>query len=750
MNKNFLWVWGSVWVATIGVSMLAKAGIGEWKNYTDMKNVVALVCTRDAIWAATSGGMFRYTVRDSTFTKFTNSEGLTGNDVSAIGLDENGAIWLGEQSGAIDVYSPSKKSWQYIRDISLSTKQLKSVNAFFSSGDSMYIATGFGVSLFSLSRFEFKDTYSNFGSFANPNVTGVLISRGRFFISTTGGLAVSRPNSTNLAAPESWDVFTNPASANAVAAFRGNVYAGTDAGLYVYQNGTWSLSNGITQAIRTLVSTDSMLYAAVRTAVISVSPSSVVSVLGGQSPALISVAALDSSKRVIVGFRDGGMGIMNPDGSGWTQSVPNGPASNFFSSLAIDENGTLWAASARSSGRGFYSFDGSRWKNYNLATLPQLKTNDYFNIAIGPNNSKWIGSWGGGVALMNSSGDLVRVFDDKYPGLVGSVPTDLKYIVPGKAAADRFGTMWVPLSGSLSGDVLWRMKPDSSWESVRAASSNSFNLVFSVTIDRNGTKWCSNSLPEHQPQFRNFMFYNESVNIPGSMADHWGEVTVADGLTSGEIYCTVEDKNGSLWVGTAAGVTIISEPLRPASHISKVFLGAVRDQRINAIAVDPLNNKWLGTKQGVIVLSPDGTSLLAHYDVTNTDGKLVANNVLSIVFDDKRGFAYFGTEKGLSSLEIAAIETEEKLSSLEVAPNPFILPDEPSVMIKGLVENTTIKILSTTGGLVRQFAAQGGGRAFWDGTDSKGAVVGSGVYVVVAYAENGNQVSTAKIAVVRK
>ena len=294
------------------------------------------------------------------------------------------------------------------------------------------------------------------------------------------------------------------------------------------------------------------------------------------------------------------------------------------------------------------------------------------------------------------------------------------------------------------------MKPDGKWDSTRANLSNSYNFILGVTIDRNGTKWFSNSLPGFVPDPHRFAYFNESEPIPGLADDRWGEITLADGITSAAVTCIGEDKEGSLWVGTDLGITIIAEPRYPTARVSRVFLGAVRDQFINAIAVDPLNNKWIGTKQGVMVLSPDGTSLLAQYDVTNTNGKLVDNNVLSIAFDDKRGIAYFGTGKGLSSLEIPAIATVEQLGSLEIAPNPFILPENSSVAIRGLAENTSIKILTVTGAVIKQFNAQGGGRAFWDGTDAIGKAVGSGVYIVVAYAENGNQVSTGKIAVVRR
>ena len=179
-------------------------------------------------------------------------------------------------------------------------------------------------------------------------------------------------------------------------------------------------------------------------------------------------------------------------------------------------------------------------------------------------------------------------------------------------------------------------------------------------------------------------------------------------------------------------------------------MGAIEGQFINTIAVDPLNNKWVALQTGVVVLSPDGSSLIAQYNVANTNGKLVDNNVFSIAFDEKQGIAYFGTGKGLSSLEIPTIGTVEKMSTLEIGPNPFILPDHSLVTIKGLADNAMIKILNVTGALVKEFAAQGGGRAFWDGTDSRGNNVGSGVYIIVAYADNGNQVSTAKVALLRR
>ena len=84
-----------------------------------------LSAPRNAVWVGTSGGILRFTPADSAFQKFTNSEGLTGNDVSAIGLDKHGSVWVGETSGEIDIYSPATNSWKNISDIALSSKLKK-------------------------------------------------------------------------------------------------------------------------------------------------------------------------------------------------------------------------------------------------------------------------------------------------------------------------------------------------------------------------------------------------------------------------------------------------------------------------------------------------------------------------------------------------------------------------------------------------------------------------------------------------
>jgi flagellar hook assembly protein FlgD len=67
-----------------------------------------------------------------------------------------------------------------------------------------------------------------------------------------------------------------------------------------------------------------------------------------------------------------------------------------------------------------------------------------------------------------------------------------------------------------------------------------------------------------------------------------------------------------------------------------------------------------------------------------------------------------------------------------------------------LIRNSSIKIISISGNLIREIQSPGGKIAFWDGKDASGNTVPTGIYIIVAYDEEANNVTTSKVAVIRK
>jgi ligand-binding sensor domain-containing protein len=343
---------------------------------------------------------------------------------------------------------------------------------------------------------------------------------------------------------------------------------------------------------------------------------------------------------------------------------------------------------------------------------------------------------------------LRRLDTRSIPALSPTEPVNPDFVVVGDVASDAEGTMWIVNRTAVDGNVLVRLMNDSTVVKYRNLTGTGEGRFTALAIDRNGTKWLANSEPSVQAA-SGLYYFNESISLPGSVGSTgWGVITQSEGLANNVVQSIVVDLEGDVWAGTALGVTIFNEPSNPRTRRSTSF--PLREQSIQAIAVDGVNNKWVGTREGAFVVSPDGSQLLAQYTVANTGGRLVSNDVRSIAIDQNAGIVYLGTESGLSALSIPTVQTERQFTTLLLGPNPFPVPSETPLTIRRLMPQSRVKILSISGALVTEFDAQGGGRAFWDGRDRSGSYVGSGTYVIVAFNENGEQITTAKVAVVRR
>ena len=734
------------------------ADVGQWKNYTNMKGVVSVAGTGNALWAATHGGLFLFNPTDSSFTTFTNSEGLTDNDLTAVLVDNSGEVWAGASNGAIDVYDPQSERWRHIVDVLLSDKTLKGITGFYQIGDSIFVSSEFGVSLFLVSRFEFKETYAKFGSFPSSIRTNAFVSaNGRFWAATASGLASADRNSPNLSAPSAWTTYTTadglPSSGvNAVVFFNGTIYAGTDAGLSRFRNPGWEgVAPLASRQITHLVRVSDRLCIAAGNELYSLGQDGITTKIGETLPAAINALLGDQSGNVALGVEEYGLAFLK--GSSWSFKSPNGPASNSFVGLKVDSSGVLFAASGANNGDGFYKFDasappGKQWVNYNLGTNPELGTNDYYRVSLGQNNSKWISSWGRGVARLDGKGGI-SVFNKATAGITG-IPEDTNFVVIGDVAPDLRGNTWMTVRSAANRNVIAILRSDSNWFFMQNGLNRDATLLTSMAIDLFNTKWIVSGDPVVSGPQPGLLYLNDGETLTNTNDDVWGIVTADDGLTSNTITRLLVDRDGEVWVGTNTGLNVIVNPRSPKAQnaIRRVFIAY--QEYINDLAIDPIGNKWVGTKDGVFVLSSDGTALLAQYTVENTGGKLIDNDVRAVAFDGPHGIAYFGTGKGLSSLVTTAVAPVENFGDLSVSPNPFYLPSTRDLQIDGLVRDANIKILTVDGRLVREFSSPGGRIAFWDGHDSAGLLVPSGVYLIIAFSAEGEQLTKAKVAVLRK
>ncbi|HLP16472.1 MAG TPA: two-component regulator propeller domain-containing protein, partial [Bacteroidota bacterium] len=649
-------------------------------------------------------------------------------------------------NGSIDVYSPSSGRWRYIRDIAIADRVQKSITSLFALGDSMYIGSSFGVSLFSISRFRFVDTYANFGNTMTPPVLSVRADGKRVYAVLANGIAVSDSTAKNLAAPDSWKRYPMDNAATSLALVDGHVFAGGGNGLIELVGTSWRTIPAASHPVTIVGQSGSQLFFTRDKNIFSYSINGTIRQIGVELPSRVT-SATNASETLIFGTESGGVARWESASGRWIFFAPNGPASNSFTSIVMDEDGILWCASGKEYGSGFYTYNGERWTNYSTSTIPEMHSNDCYGVAIGPNNSKWISTWGAGIVLFDSEGKFVRTFDHKNPGFTGPAGTPA-YTVPAVVSADKDGNVWTSIyqTSDLS-KVVWKMQPDSQWVAY-PAPLNDYNQMLGVVVDQNKTKWFTNQLPGYTPK-AGIVFLNEKGAVSGTTSNGWGTLSEKNGAPSSVVFSIVEDRDGIVWMGTTLGIFSIANSTNPFKSVLRPRLNAAREQYVYCIAIDALNNKWLGTSHGVFVVSPDGETLIDQYTVAGTGGKLVDDNIYSIAFDKKAGVAYLGTGKGLSSISIKTVAPALDYSEMTAYPNPFRTESQPYVTITGLAEGSTIKILTLNASLVKEFAAQGGGRAFWDGKTETGEPVASGIYIAIAYNALGGQVGRAKIAVIR-
>ncbi len=216
----------------------------------------------------------------------------------------------------------------------------------------------------------------------------------------------------------------------------------------------------------------------------------------------------------------------------------------------------------------------------------------------------------------------------------------------------------------------------------------------------------------------------------------------ADGKTVSwqMIRCLTPDNDGNVWAGYTSGFFYFD----PAGAFSddfkinrlKIKMNSdsetdyfLEGESVQAIAVDSLDRKWLGTAtQGVYLLSADN-QLLGQFDVNNSS--LPSNNIYSICPKPNSNSVIFVTSEGIAEYLMGQTTTVDNYDDVQAYPNP-LRPDHTGyVTISNLVNDSYVKITDRRGNTVATLQAQGTS-AKWDGCDAQGERMATGVYNVYA------------------
>jgi hypothetical protein len=222
----------------------------------------------------------------------------------------------------------------------------------------------------------------------------------------------------------------------------------------------------------------------------------------------------------------------------------------------------------------------------------------------------------------------------------------------------------------------------------------------------------------------------------------------------------VEDRQNNIWIGTSMGPFMLeaANVYTTGSYLSQVKVPRndgsdladylLAESNISAIAVDPAGRKWFATiGDGVYLISADNLQEIHHFTFENSP--LLSNVVESIAINDDTGEVFFGTENGLCSYMSDATKSAVELVKDDVYayPNPVPSTYDGLISVRGLTFDADVKILSVDGRLVAQ-GRSNGGMFTWNGRDTSGRRVASGVYMIAVATSDGKSGVVSKVAIV--
>lgn len=731
--------------ATVGAQTLL---LSDWNTLSSMRTVrSADVDTDGRIWAATSGGVFSYSPITSTAIEYRNINALQSLDSRVVVCDKTRSrVYVGASDGSLDIYSASG-TWTNVSDIKRATQYpRRGITSLLLNGSVLYIGTEFGLLSYDVESELFLETIDRIGTIQEKtSVNGISIFRDSLWVATDSGVAAASLYNTSLRPPEVWTVlnYVNGLPRkpiNGIASTVDHIYCATDTTIYELVAGNPMRVLGTSYPIFTLTANTDTLYWSSVSGVGTLDGVMQIPWTGEiQGHSTITI----NGKANILGFIRG-EGINIWDNALITTVALNSPTSSKFARMALDNSGSLWVATdiePPKSGDGVSLFDGRTWTPINLKTNPELGSNSCYRVSALPDGTVLIGTWGrGGVraSITNSTPTLTPY--TPATSAVQGISSDSNYYLVADGAMDRQGILWMVNEQAASQLLVNVLQSGSSTGFANCADSRS-NHFRTLAIDGANNKWVGSTVGT------GLVVWNDKGTA--DRADDLCNVlrTSNSQIPDNIITALCMDVSGGLWIGTPRGLAVMSAPFSVSNtaipYVRRINL--LGSAIVNDIFVDALNYKWIATTTGVFVLNEDGTQVIAQ--VTKTTAPLVDENVKCVVINSKTGVAYFGTANGCTTAQTSSIEPAAEYS-LHVFPQPYSLTQHSEVVIDGLAADSDVRILTTSGYLVRAMQVRGR-QVTWDGLDVNGRQVPPGVYLVQTSSASTKQSSIAKIAVQR-
>lgn len=384
----------------------------------------------------------------------------------------------------------------------------------------------------------------------------------------------------------------------------------------------------------------------------------------------------DKAGRLFIGTYGQGLSVFDPKVASFenysvsdtlrTSTLPN----DFVLDMKIDAKGLVWVGTRA----GVSSIEpGKMAFTHYLSSDGRFPPYSAITLFIDKVGTKWVGTYGGGLARMANDGS-------GFEQIINTLPDGDKYsnnIIQRIVEHPQYGLLLATHGGVFRFDV--KNRSFSRFEGIDFSAT----LVF---VDSKHTIWIGSM--ERPLKYITPDGKHHAVEFSG----------IKDKQLSERFVETIfEDRQGNLWFGLKSkGVSVVSLNPKPFAHIfdngsmtklsgndvfaiektdnDDVWFGTmsgiskwdrvsdkftvftpknsvVPESPIWSICPQSPDSLWLGTSAGLHLYSPKKNKLKSYTHIEGDENSLCDNGVLSIAKDAK-GFLWIGTSNGLSQLHL--------------------------------------------------------------------------------------------------
>src|SRR5437762_5277067 len=729
-----------------------------WKEYLPYNSAIDLAAGDNKIYCATPYSLFTVDLADHSIERLSRMTGLAETGISAICYNEgNRKLFIAYANSNIDIIYrtdifniPDIKRESIVGD--------KSIYNIYSLADNYYLSTGLGVIVVDGNRYEIKDSWIIGNNGDNVRVNGLTSDANFFYAATDEGLKRIPVNNANPSSYLNWQLLSgaNGLSAGSCADVidaSNKVIVLKNDSLFALNGNSWNLFYADGNKITAINSSGGKIAVCHRLAgpvskvVILNADGSVSKIIQQNGVTPFPRKALLYNGSYWIADQFNGLSKFSSGSTADEVYSPNSPES-IASGEMLEYNDVFYASAGevndswnyQYNGNGIYRYKNGEWKNFNRFHYPVLDSMlDFITVAVDTRDeSVWAGSFGGGLLHIKTD-ETFEIFKQNSP-LMPHPLDPSSYRVAG-LLFDRESNLWISNFGSLQ--PLLVRKADNTWKSFSLPFTLVENALAQIVTDDANQLWIIS------PLGNGLICYDHGNSIDDINDDHWKIYRSGAGngnLPSNNVLCIAKDKSGFIWVGTDDGIGVIQcaqdvfntgcEAILPIVQQGNFGGYLFKGENVSSIAVDGADRKWVATRNGVWLISADGEKVIERF--TEDNSPLLSNEVRKIAVNKKTGEVYFATAKGICSFRGSATEGGEDNSNVLVFPNPVPPNFGGTIGIRGLAENSIVKITELAGRLVYQTRALGG-QAVWDGRDYKGRKISSGIYLVLVSNDDRSQ-----------